>query len=285
MEHAQEFPIEKMCTVLGVSRSGFYDWRKAGCRRGGQQHELDQAITAAFDKSEQRYGSPRVVTVLESQGLTTSAATVARRMRHLNLVARRPPRRVFTTDSSHSEALSANLLERDFTAAEPATKYVSDITYVAIGRQWAYLTVVIDLADRAVVGWCLSDNMTATDTTVAAFNQMVDNRRPKPGAIFHSDRGSQYACQELRQQLETSNCIQSMSRKGNCWDNAVAESFFKTIKSESLNRHYFETIEEARRVIFRYIDGFYNTRRYHTTLGQTPAEAYYQLCNLPALAA
>ena len=206
-------------------------------------------------------------------------------MRRMHLQARRPPRSVRTTDSSHSEQLSANLLQRDFTAVELATKYVSDITYLAIGRSWAYLTVIIDLADRAVVGWTLSDNMTAHDTTAAAFKAMVDNRRPRVGAIFHSDRGSQYACGELRALLDRYGCLQSMSRKGNCWDNAVAESFFKTIKAECLNRHYFETMDQARRVIFRYIDGFYNTRRYHTTLGQAPLEAYNELLKLPPISA
>ena len=285
MDHAQDFPIELMCRVLEVSRSGYYRWCKYGCRQGGREHQLDQPIKDAFEKSRRTYGSPRVADQLRRDGLNVATSTVARRMRRLGLRPKRKRGYVSTTHSSHSERLSANLLKRDFTATEVAVKYVSDITYLVVGRAWAYLTVVIDLADRAVVGRTLSETMCATDTTVAAFNRAVENRRPKKNAIFHSDRGVQYACRELRDQLERFGCIQSMSRKGNCWDNAVAESFFKTIKTECTNRHVFDTVEGTRRVLFRYIDGFYNTTRIHTTLGgQSPAEAYEQIINLPLVA-
>lgn len=283
MEHSNEFPVEKMCRVLGVSRSGYYLWKNRDGELGPLVHDLDEAIKLAFDKSLQTYGSPRVATMLQRDKPKVSSATVARRMRALKLRARRPKCYVRTTDSSHSESLSANLLERDFTATDVACKYVSDITYIAVGRSWAYLTVIIDLADRAVVSWVLSDTMRAEDTTVAAFNLTLDNRRPRQGAIFHSDRGVQYACSQLRDQLRNFGVIQSMSRKGNCWDNAVAESFFKTLKTECIYRHHFDTMEQARKALFRYIDGFYNTVRIHTSLGGiSPAEAYEQIINLPA---
>ena len=172
-----------------------------------------------------------------------------------------------TTDSNHGLTISPNLLNREFTVSELGKIWVSDITYIRIKYSFVYLTTIIDLADRMVVGWNLSSDMTDENTTIAAFKKAIKNRRVSPGLIFHSDRGSQYASKDFRDLLDSEKCIQSMSRKGNCWDNAVAESFFKTIKVESLYRYKFENADEVYSAIFDYIDGWYNTRRIHSTLG------------------
>jgi transposase InsO family protein len=162
--------------------------------------------------------------------------------------------------------------------------WVSDITYIPIGNSFVYLTTIIDLADRMVVGWNLSDNMTDKDTIIAAFNKAKNNRKIKHGLLFHSDRGSQYVSKEFRKLLDASNCTQSMSRKGNCWDNAVAESFFKTIKMESLDRYKFTCMSQVYSVVFRYIEGWYNTMRIHTSLGDlSPRERFLQLSQHDAI--
>lgn len=304
MDHRQEFPIEKMCLLLGVSRAAYYNWRARGCGvppPGTAAHdELDRAICRIYDKSQGTYGSPRITIQLNKEGdgeklgpaaassppTTATAAnlpraakaTVARRMRRMGLRVRPSKRFQTTTDSNHSAAISPNLLDRDFTAAAPGRKWVSDLTYVAIQQSWAYLTVVLDLADRGIVGWTLSEGMTASETVVAAFDRALGKRPIDEGLIFHSDRGAQYASEELRRRLADHDCIQSMSRRGNCWDNAVAESFFKTLKTECLQGRTFSSLAEARNLIFRYIEGWYNTQRIHTSLGGLcPDEAYERL--------
>ena len=197
-------------------------------------------------------------------------------MHRLNLVARPKRKYVLTTDSNHDLRVADNLLNRNFKVAQLNTCWVSDITYILVASRWMYLTTFIDLADRMVVGWSLSNNMTARDTVCAAFNDAVYKRRIAKisGLMIHSDRGVQYASSEFRSLIENYDCIQSMSRKGNCWDNAVAESFFKTIKIEALNRYRFKDAISLQKVIFRYIDGFYNTVRFHSALdGLSPFEA------------
>ena len=196
-----------------------------------------------------------------------SESTVARRMKSLKITPKLKKKFKNTTDSNHDLAISPNQLNREFTVSELGKVWVSDITYIRIKHSFVYLTTVIDLADRMVVGWNLSSDMTDENTTIAAFKKAVKNRPISPGLIFHSDRGSQYASKDFRDLLGGEKCIQSMSRKGNCWDNAVAESFFKTIKVESLYRHKFENADEVYSAIFDYIDGWYNTRRIHSTLG------------------
>lgn len=190
-------------------------------------------------------------------------------MQRLNLVARPKRRFVVTTDSEHNFTIADNFLDRNFDVEHINTCWVSDITYILVNNKWMYLTTFIDLADRMVVGWSLSNNMTAADTVCAAFEDAVYKRGISKGSrlMVHSDRGIQYASLEFRNLIESYDCIQSMSRKGNCWDNAVAESFFKTIKIEALNRYNFMDSILLRKVIFRYIDGFYNTIRFHSALG------------------
>lgn len=278
--HAREFPVEKMCKVLQVSRSGYYKWLHKEKENMNPHQRLDQHIIKSFDKSRRNYGSPRIAQDLAKEGVEVSKSTVARRMQALNLKAKRQRKYVLTTDSKHDQPIAPNILDRDFSASKSAHKWVSDLTYVRVGKAWHYLSVVIDLADRAVVGWTLSDNMTAQHTTIAAFNKAIEQRKPTKGMIFHSDRGVQYACPDFRELLAQNTCIQSMSRKGNCWDNAVAESFFKTIKVECTNRYSFDSRQQAYSVIFDYIDGWYNTQRIHSALeGKSPAEAFDFLNN------
>lgn len=279
MDHATKFPVEKMCKVFGVSRSGYYRWRKYKLIGGCKYESLDHQIKEIFAKSEQTYGSPRIAQVLNQKQLEVSKSTVARRMNALKIRVKAPKKYITTTQSKHNEPIAPNRLDRDFDALTPATKWVSDITYFRIGRRWCYLTVIIDLADRAVVGWVISDNMSSAATTEAAFSRAVANRMPRKGMIFHSDRGVQYACGNFRNLLKSYKCQQSMSRKGNCWDNAVAESFFKTIKTECLVKHQFTNKQEAFSIIFRYIEGWYNTRRIHSTIGGISPAKMYQILN------
>ena len=194
-----------------------------------------------------------------------SESTVARRMKSIAITPHLKRKFKNTTDSNHDLRISPNLLNREFEANQLGEKWVSDITYIRVKHSFVYLTTVIDLADRMVIGWSLSKNMTDQDTVIAAFEKAVKNRPILPGLIFHSDRGSQYASKEFRKLLDDHKCIRSMSRKGHCWDNAVAESFFKTIKVESLYRHKFENIQAVYSAIFDYIDGWYNTCLLYTS--------------------
>lgn len=273
MEHANEFSVKKMSEVLEVSRSGYYRWLKNKDSINEKEEFLNAEIKAAFEVSRKTYGSPRILEALQKRNVEVSESTVARRMKALEISPQRKKRFCNTTDSRHGLSISPNLLNRAFTVTELGKVWVSDITYIRVKYSFVYLTTVIDLADRMVVGWNLSNNMTAEDTVIAAFKKAIKNRPIEEGLMFHSDRGSQYASVEFRELLAAEKCIQSMSRKGNCWDNAVAESFFKTIKVESLNRYKFENANEVLLAIFDYIDGWYNTRRIHSSLGgKSPRE-------------
>ncbi|MFK7969780.1 MAG: IS3 family transposase [Bacteroidia bacterium] len=279
--HAHEFPVEKMSNIFDVSRSGYYAWLKRDREEPALHADLDKEIKASFSKSRKSYGSPRITEYLAKQGISTSKSTVARRMKVLRIKAKRSRKYITTTNSKHHEPIAPNLLNREFQASQPAQKWVGDITYLKVGRCWFYLTVVIDLADRAVIGWALSDNMTAQHTTIKAFKHALNNRKPNKEMMFHSDRGVQYACQDFRDLLDEHAIAQSMSRKGNCWDNAVAESFFKTIKAECLHHEQFANYQQAYSAIFNYIDGWYNTLRIHSTLGgKSPHEHYSAMTNL-----
>jgi len=271
--HANEFPVKKMSEVLGVSRSGYYKWLVRSALVGQERTQLDEQIKDVYKSSRSTYGSPRVYDALKNASVNTSKSTVARRMKAMKITPKKKKRFRYTTDSKHDKVISPNLLDQNFEVAELGKVWVSDITYIAMKSGFAYLTSVIDLADRMVVGWSLSDNMTDAATTIAAFKKAVINRGVKEGLIFHSDRGSQYASDDFRALLKDYKCVQSMSRKGNCWDNAVAESFFKTIKVEELYHHKFESLHEVWSVVFDYIDGWYNTHRIHSTLkGKSPLE-------------
>lgn len=266
-----------MSRTLGVSRSGYYKWLKNKALREKKENR-NEAVRSVFAKSKNTYGSPRIALSLKKEGYTLSRATVGRCMKNLNLKARKKRKFVHTTDSKHKFKIAKNLLNREFDVEQINKVWVSDITYIPTDKGWRYLTIVLDLADRMIVSWVISERMDAESTVIKAFEQAVKNRGldRKSGLMFHSDRGVQYACDDFKKILKKFKVKQSMSRKGNCWDNAVAESFFKTIKTERLDE--LKIIEEKRlySLIFRYIEGWYNTQRIHTTLGdKTPLEMFY----------
>jgi transposase InsO family protein len=276
-----------MCKVLKVSSSGYYYWLKhpVGSRQLKTQQLLTQ-IQQVYDRSQSRYGSPRIADDLKESGVNASRNRVARLMRKANIKSIMYKKyRVQTTDSKHDYPIANNLLNREFLAEKPGQKWVSDITYIRTDEGWLYLTIILDLADRKVVGWALSDTLKAVDTSIAALQMALKNRPLKGELLFHSDRGIQYACIEFRDQLKERPVLQSMSRKGNCWDNAVAESFFKTLKSEMINHVNFETRQQAKLATFEYIEGWYNRRRKHSTLDyQTPLqyESYFFTSSMAA---
>lgn len=273
-EHSGIFPVERMCSIIRVSSSGFYKWLyRPKSNREKKTEELSELIKQEYEDSHHIYGSPRITVALKKKNHQVSRSYVARLMKKLNLRSKIRKKYKVTTDSGHSYQVAENLLQRDFSAATLSQKWVGDITYIKTASGWVYLTTVIDLADRKVIGWAFSNDMTTTNTTIRALKMAVRNRGTKQGLIFHSDRGVQYACDEFKGLLKKNGIIQSMSRKGNCWDNAVAESFFKTLKTEFIYHRKFENREMARVEIFSYIEGFYHTKRTHSTIGyKTPNE-------------
>jgi putative transposase len=251
-----------------------------------KQSELLADIRQIHTRSQGRYGSPRIADELREQGVKVSRNRVARLMHQAALRSIMYKKyRVQTTDSEHDYPVAKNLLNREFTAEKPGQKWVSDITYIPTQEGWLYLTTVLDLADRKVIGWALSDNLKAVDTSVAAWRMALTNRTIQGQLLFHSDRGVQYACTEFRDQLKGLPVVQSMSRKGNCWDNAVAESFFKTFKCELVKHVDFQTRAEARLATFEYIEVWYNRKRRHSSLNyRTPAqqESYFYTAPMAA---
>ena len=273
--HRTRFPVERMCKVFQVSRSGFYAYREGSVGKRAQENEnLLMLIQDVHQKSKQRYGSPRIYEALKAKKVAVSRPRVARLMKQAQIRVRMKRRFKATTGSKHQYAVSENLLNRNFTATATGQAWVSDITYIKTVTGWLYLTVVLDLADRKVVGWALSQTLKAKDTTVAALKMAIKNRPVTQPLIFHSDRGGQYACEEFRKELKIYPSMkQSMSRKGNCWDNAVAESFFKTLKTEGVYGSHFENQQVAAREIFEFIEIWYNRERLHSHLGyRTPAQ-------------
>jgi len=241
---------------------------------------LLEEIGEIHKDSKMVYGSPRIAAKLTEKGFRVSRPRVARIMRKAGIQSIIRKKWVKTTDSDHMHPLAENVLNRDFSVANLGEKWVSDLTYIRTEAGWVYLTIVIDLADRKVIGWSLSDNMEAKSTTVSAFQMAKANRAIGERLIFHSDQGVQYACLEFRQQLMGLPIIQSMSRKGNCWDNAVAESFFKTMKTEMVYHRTFKTKKQAYLEIFEYIEAWYNRKRSHSSLGYlTPVDVEHMIMN------
>lgn len=272
--HRTVWPTRPMCKVLGVSRSGFYEWlNRQPSRRALEDQRLLTLIRTSFTQSDSTYGSPRVWDDLSDWGERCSRKRVARLMRVSALKARvrrqRPP-----TDSGirPEHCIAPNVLDRQFEAAGPNQKWVADFTYIRTGEGWLYLAVVLDLFSRRAVGWSMSAQMTAQFVLDALM--MAVWRRGKPKALLHhSDQGSQYSSEEFQRLLAEQNITCSMSRRGNCWDNAAMESFFSTLKLERANRRRYATRDEARADLFDYIERFYNPRRKHSTLGNvSPAE-------------
>ena len=261
------FPVRVLCRTLEVSRAGFYAWQtRPPAARTVADQRLGVEIQAIHAESRQRYGSPRVHAELHHRGQRLGRKRVARLMRQHGLCARRRRRFRVTTDSTHDLAVAPNVLARQFAVAAPDTVWVTDITYLWTQEGWLYLAVILDLFSRAVVGWAMSTQITR-QLTLHALTMALGRRRPPSGLLHHSDRGSQYASGDYRRALKAHGMVCSMSRRGNCWDNAVAESFFATLKVElGVHDTPWLTRAHAQGDVFEYIEAFYNGQRRHSTL-------------------
>jgi transposase InsO family protein len=261
------YPVRVLCRTLAVSRTGFYAWCRRGLSLRAQQDAvLKVEIRAAHAASGKRYGSPRIHADLKAQDQHVGRKRVARLMREESLEGQRKRRFRVTTDSRHSHPVAANELNRNFTASAPNKIWVTDITYIWTREGWLYLAAILDLFSRRVVGWSLDSHI---DRSLAldALAMALKTRRPEPGLLHHSDRGIQYASVEYQSQLQDRGIICSMSRKGDCWDNAVAESFFSTLKAELIHGADYVSRSQAKASVFEYIEVFYNGRRRHSALG------------------
>ena len=268
------YPIGLMCRVLEVARSGYYAWRsRKPSERAKANERLLVEIRAIHGKSRGNYGSPRIHRALISQQRRVSKHRVARLMRISGIRSKHRRRFRVTTQSNHRRPIAANVLSRQFSATEPNRVWVGDITFVWTAEGWFYLAVLIDLFSRAVVGWSMGERIT-DELTLAALRMALERRRPSPGLIHHSDQGSQYTSGTYRDCLTDHELVASMSRRGNCWDNAVAESFFATLEKELLLGWTPDNREVARRVIFDFIEVFYNRERIHSTIGYMSPTGY-----------
>jgi transposase InsO family protein len=274
-DHMQEYTVEKMCKVFDLRRSGFYHWlNRKPSKSSTERRALSAEIKDLYTGSKGRYGSPKITICLRDRGFKASRPRVARIMKSLGLhsiISRKF--KVCTTDSNHGFRISQNILDRNFTPKGSSQAWVSDITYIRTGQGWLYLTVIMDLYDRKIIGWSMSSSLRASETVVPAWRMAVLNRGFSNGLIFHSDRGVQYACDEFRGCLDNKKIIQSMSRKGNCWDNSVAENFFKILKSETSYKRY-DTLRQAKQEIFEFIEIWYNRIRKHSALGYLSPEQF-----------
>jgi putative transposase len=272
--HAEKasFPIAPMCRLLGVTRQGYYAYaRRPASARVREEAELCATIRDVFKESGEAYGSPRVLKELRNRGFVTGKRRVERAMRGMGLTPPRPRRHRATTKRNPQHPVAPNELNRDFTAKRPNERWVTDITYVWTDEGWAYLAVILDLFSRAVVGWAL-DATLATSLPLAALSSALTRRCPNAALMFHSDQGCQYTSAQHREALAQHGITVSMSRRGQCWDNAVAESFFATLKNELVYRRHWRTRHELRAAVFQYIEVFYNRRRLHSSLDyKTPA--------------
>ena len=266
--------VQKMCRVFEVSRSGYYGWkRQPRSKRQKDNEKILMEIKESHKNSRRAYGSPRITEDLQANGTKCGENRVARLMKMHGIVGKAKKKFKATTNSRHNLPVAENVLNQNFTAEKPNTIWVSDITYIWTLEGWLYLVVILDLFSRQVVGWAMSDRMTS-GFVVKALYQAIGRRRPPSGCIFHSDRGVQYASSDFRDALKAFGFIQSMSRKGNCYDNAVAESFFHTLKTEHVYEYRYETRAEARQSIFDYIEMFYNRQRRHSALGYRSPVSY-----------
>jgi len=274
-EHEKEFAVTIMCDALNVSVAGYYValGRKPSQRQQRRQ-ELVAQIRAAHEQSNQIYGSPRIYIELKEQGVAVSLNTVAKYMRQERIRSRvKRPFRLLTTDSDHPFPIAENLLHREFEAAAPDRKWCCDITHVSTDQGPLYLAVVIDCCSRRIVGWEMADHLRA-QLCIEALRMALQRRRPPPGLLHHSDRGVQYACCAYREFMERAGMVASMSRTGNCYDNALMESFFATLKGELVHHQHYATRAAARSAIFRYIEAFYNRRRRHSAIGYRSPEEF-----------
>ena len=275
-----------MCHVLKVSRAGFYAWLgRTESPRAARNAEVVEQIREVHRDSRQVYGSPRVHRALKARGVACCENTVARLMRGAGVRAATARRFVVrTTDSRHGHAVAGNGLDRRFEPGEVDEVWVGDITYIATGEGWLYLAAVLDLGSRKVVGWATADHL-RSELVERALRNALEHRRPSGPVMHHSDRGVQYACDDYQELLRSNGLEVSMSRKGNCWDNAAMESFFGTLKQELVHRETYATREEARASLFEYIEVFYNRQRLHSTLGYLSPVQYEESRKLPQVSA
>lgn len=272
-EHRHHWPVRMICRVVGVSASGYDAWRKrAESPRAEANRALLGTIRAIHAESGRTYGAPRIHAALRARGEQVGRHRIARLMRGAGLRGLAAlPRRVRTTDSRHDHPIAPNRLQRGFAAAAPNRIWLADLTYIRTGEGWLFLAALIDMFTRKVVGWAVRDTLHA-DIAIEALAMAVERQKPAPGLIHHSDRGVQYAADDDRKALKNAQMTPSMSRKGNCLDNAPMESFFHTLKVERVHQKTYTTRDEARRDLFAYIEGFYNSRRLHSGIGyQSPA--------------
>lgn len=257
-----------MCEVLRVSRSGYYAWARRGeSARASADRDLSTEIQRIHDDSRETYGAPRIHAQLQRNGQRCGRKRVARLMRESGIQAKAGRKfRVRTTDSNHDLPVAANIVDRQFTADAPNQLWVSDITYIPTGEGWLYLASIVDVFSRRVVGWSMKAHM-RTSLVLAALTMALRDRRPGCGLVHHSDRGSQYASMAYQAVLDDHDAVCSMSRAGDCYDNALKESFFHTLKVECVHGQRFATGDEARAAVFDYIESFYNRERMHSALG------------------
>ncbi len=259
---------------MEVSVSGYYAWvKRPESERKRENQQLLERIKQIHKQSRQTYGSPRVYVDLKKQAIPCSLNRVARLMQLNQIAAKRKRRFVLTTDSKHNLPVAENKLNQDFTASKPNQKWVTDITYIPTKEGWLYLAVVLDLFSRKVVGWAMDNNM-ETGLITNALKMALRTRKPPKGLLHHSDRGSQYASNAYQQLLTDYKISCSMSRKGNCYDNAVMESFFATLKQELIYHHHYQSHQQARQDIFEYMEVWYNRKRTHSTLGYLSPEEF-----------
>lgn len=275
-EHSQQYPVSTMCRVMQVSVSGYYDWlRREPSAHEREDGELAKQIHRIFYTHRQVYGSPRIHAELREQGIRCSRERTARLMRELDLAAKRRGKKPVGTKRRKGVVAAPNILGRDFTAAHPNTKWVSDTTYVWTKEGWLYVAVILDLFSRLVVGWAMSP--TNDEPLVRLALEMALVRRSPPSEmLLHSDQGSPYTATGYLARLAELSIVVSMSRTGDCYDNAAMESFFSTLKGECIEREHFQTHQEARQTIFEYIECFYNRVRRHSTLNYLSPVVYEQ---------
>jgi transposase InsO family protein len=264
-------PLTKQFDWLSVSSSGYYDWLSRDdkpVKRAEQSSVIDEAIRIAYEDRKQRYGSPRLHVHLNKSGFPVALNTVAESMRRQGLVAKAGRKFKATTNSAHNLPVSPNLLEQDFTCQSINEKWAGDITYLWTDEGWLYLAVVLDLFSRRIIGWSMNERMTK-QLACDAMQMAIDQRTDFAGVIMHTDRGSQYCSKKFQGLLSANDIRSSMSKKGDCYDNACSESFFHTLKVEAIHGELFPTRETMREVVFEYIETDYNRTRHHTTIGNT----------------
>ncbi|MCX5867868.1 MAG: IS3 family transposase [Proteobacteria bacterium] len=272
-EFRSEFSVKKMARVLEVSRSGYYEWDgRLPSPRALTKLRLKAEVRAVFEANGAIYGSLKVTEGLEKRGITCRRHRVANLMREQGLRSKVKRKYRVTTDSRHSYPVAPNILNREFTTNSPNRVWTSDITYLSSRSGWLYLVFFMDLYSRMIVGWCVSKSL-GHEMVLSAFSRAVGRRRPPEGLLIHSDRGVQYCCDGFRAVVSQHKFVQSMSRKGNCWDNAVSESFIRSLKTELIYHINLIDVDHAQQVLFGYIESFYNAQRLHATLGYvTPVE-------------